>query len=531
MTTFDIIVIIAYLCAMLFLGWYVGRKNDSSEDYFAGSRSMPWYAIGFSVGATFISAGTFIGGPGWAYYDGIVAAMINFAVPLGILFATYVTLPLIYNRKVTTVYEYVNMRFGMKARVLSLVIWIFNSLIFIGSVVYIPCLVMQNFTGISIQVWIPIIVIMSIVYTIAGGIKAVIWSDLIQSCILICGMVVSVITCTSVLGMPVSEALQIGRDAGMMQSYNFSMDLEAMTMFSCGVAGFISWGNYFSFDQGQIQRYITAKNVRTIKKTNVLAIVAIQGIYWVAHILGVLLWVFYQSNPSTLDFANSNNIMIDFVMNYMPTGVRGIIVAAAFAAAMSTVDSILNATAAVIVKDIYEPFISKNTNTPIRTNMIISVLVGLTIIAFVYLYLGEESASILLAAANMAAPTGGLLAGIMICMFFIPKVNENSLLVGCVFSVPTVLLMTNFLPAFYLTTYMVGSLVVVIVGYICSVTVFKDPEAEERAREYTVQGSLASMKGLTDETGCSIEPLKFDKYAVMMIALFVIQCVILALLQ
>ena len=112
----DYSIIIAYIVAVFWIGAKMGRKNQTGDDYFTAGRSLPWYAIGVSIGATFISANTFIGGPGWTYTDGIITAMINFGVPLGLLFATYTILPIIYNSRVTTIFEYYYMRFGSWTR-------------------------------------------------------------------------------------------------------------------------------------------------------------------------------------------------------------------------------------------------------------------------------------------------------------------------------------------------------------------------------------------------------------------------------
>ncbi|WP_428868872.1 sodium:solute symporter family transporter, partial [Clostridium sediminicola] len=140
----------------------------------------------------------------------------------------------------------------------------------------------------------------------------------------------------------------------------------------------------FGFDQGQVQRYLTAKNIKNIKKGGIMSSIAMQLIYWFCMFLGVVLFVFYKTNPSTLDFGNSNLIMTDFLLNYVPTGLLGILLAATFAAAMSSIDSILNSLTAVFTKDIYEPYITKKKDTPLSTTIMFSVIFGVIIVGFVY---------------------------------------------------------------------------------------------------------------------------------------------------
>ncbi len=192
MSYIDTTIIVVYLVAMVILGIYVGKGNESDDDYFAGGRSMPWFAIGFSTAATFMGASTFIGGPGWSYYDGILPAMLNFAVPIGVLYSNYCIHPIFYHHKITTIYEYQYKRFGTKTRIFSSLAWVLSTILALGETVYIPCLAMEAITGIDFDIWIPIIVGMAIFYTVAGGIKAVIWSDLVQCTVLIIGVVISI---------------------------------------------------------------------------------------------------------------------------------------------------------------------------------------------------------------------------------------------------------------------------------------------------------------------------------------------------
>ncbi len=531
MTSIDIIVIVAYLAAMLGLGYYVGRGNKTSEDYFAGSRNMPWYAIGFSVGATFISASTFIGGPGWAYYDGIVAAMINFGVPLGVIYANYFIHPIFYYHKITTIYEYQYKRFGTLTRLFCSGTWILSNIFTVGAVVYIPCLAMEAMTGIDFNVWIPIVVVMSIIYTIAGGIKAVIWSDMIQGIILIVGVIVCLWVGIDELGMPISQLMDTSRDAGLLQSFDYSINLVDLTFWCALLAGAYTWGDYFASDQTQIQRYITAKDARTIKKSNILAIIAIQLIYWAAHFMGVVLHHFYQSNPATLDFENTNNIMIDFMLNYMPLGFRGLLIAAIFAAAMSTLDSKLNSFSAVFVKDVYEPYISKKSNTPNRVNIYVSLAVGVVVTAFVYFYLGETSSSILLVAGNLLAPFAGMSTAIAISCFYFPRINDKAMFWGSIASAAVVFWLNSNMNWFYLWTWVITSLISVGFALVLGYTVFKNDNERDRTYKYTFFGARKELKGVTDESGCSMEPLKLDKYFWIMLGLFAVQVIILWAVQ
>jgi SSS family transporter len=526
--TLDLIIVVIYMIGIMYLGYALGKSNESEEDYFVAGRSLPWYAIGLSVGVTMISANSFIGGPGWGYYDGILAAMVNITVPISILFITYTVLPVLYNAKVTTVYEYINKRLGGKSRILNVVIWLCQSMIFMGGFVYTPSLVLSQLTPISFEMWVPIIVIFAIIYTAMGGIKAVVWTDAIQAVVLLCGLIFAIFYACSSTPMTYGEIMGVAKETGKLISFDMAFDKSSLNVWTVLIGGFSMWVGYFGFDQGQVQRYLTAKNITNIKKGGIMSSVAMQLIYWACMFLGVILFVFYQNNPSTLDFANSNNVMIDFLANYVPTGLLGLLLAATFAAAMSSVDSILNSLTAVFTKDIYEPYISKQENTPLSKTITFSVVFGLLITGFVYLGLGDNTKSILDTIGGLVAPFGALLTGLMFACIFMPRVNDNGAFIGSLIAAIASFATGNVFPAHWLWAYFYGAVYCVIAVYVCSLF-FKDESAEKR--QYTVFGALEAMKGQTDEEGTATAPLVMDKYGWIMLAVFVVQCVFLLIVQ
>lgn len=533
MSILDVGIVLIYLVVILFIGGFVGtkKKTSTSNEYFNGGKSMPWWAIGLSVGMTMISANSFIGGPGWGFQDGLIAAMVNISIPLSIVFCTYLVLPVIYDANVTTVYEYVNMRMGTMTRILNVVFWLIKSLILVGGFVYTPALVLAVVSGISTDIWIPVIVVISIVYTIAGGIKAVIWTDAIQGIVMGLGLVISMFVAAGGLGIPLSSALEISREAGLMQSFSFSFDFSTLNVWCAFIGGFAMWIGYFGFGQEQVQRYITAKNMRAVKKTGIMSTIFMQILYWLCFLLGVVLYVFYQHNPNTLDFANANNIMTDFLVNYVPTGVLGILLAATFAAAMSSIDSVLNSLTAVFAKDIYEPYIARNKETPTCTYRIISAVFGVLIVIFVYLCLGESTASILSTIGSLSAPFGASCAGLMLMCIFMPKITDKAAFCGSLISIFISLGIAKVFPAQWLWKYVYGIVLCILISCICS-KFFKPTEDElERAYRYSYFGSKKRLAGKTDDSGCSLEPGKMDVYGWVMLAVFVIQCVVLVALQ
>ncbi len=531
MTILDGVILVVYMLAILAMGFLVGRGNESGDDYFNGGHSMPWYALGLSVGLTMISANSFIGGPGWGFADGLMGAMVNITVPISICFVTYTILPVIYDAKVTTVYEYVYKRLGTRSRLLNVVAWLAQSLIFVGGFVYTPSLVLQAVTGIDMDIWIPVIMGLAIVYTVAGGIKAVIWTDMVQGIILGVGLICGVAVAIGKLGMPMNEAMEIARNADLLRSFDFAFDVSNLNMWCVVLAGGAQWIGYFGFDQAQVQRYITAKDMRTVKKTGIMSSIAMQLIYWLCFFMGVVLFIFYKSNPSTLDFANANNIMIDFLLNYCPKGLLGLLLAATFAAAMSSIDSTLNSLTAVFTKDIYEPYIAKREGTSLKQSMGFTVVFGVLIVGFVYLYLGDNTTSILATIGALLAPFGALLTGIMLVCCFMPSANDKGTFYGSLISAALSYGVGKLIPnQHYLWAYLYGAIFCMIFTWIFSKFFYNEAEYKEKYY-YTIQGTRERVKGMTDASGCSVEPLKMDMYGWIMIAVLAVQCVVLVIIQ
>ncbi len=533
MATFDWIVLVVYMIIVMGVGTWAGKNNESESDYFQGGRNIPWYAVGISVGMTMLSAGGFIGNPGWAYADGLLIGVVNVIIPICIVFSTLTILPMIYDSGVTTIGEFLQLRFGSKTRMVALIVWLMNSFVLIGGFVYTPSLVLQNVTGVSLNVWVPIIVVLAIIYTVVGGIKAVIWTDVLQGVILLIGVIAGLFLAVNAVDMSLSEVLSVAGEAGHTTTFLFDFKWDNYNIWMAFFAGFICWVSYFGFNQEQIQRYVTARSVRDIKKTGITSSVVMMGIYWLCYILGIVLFVFYQTNEPTLDLANSNNVFVDFILNHMPTGLVGILLAAVFAAAMSSLDSVLNSATAVFTKDIYEKYISKGKEATFKQSMIFTIIIGIIVVIFVYLYLGESSSSIMQTIGSMSAPLQGTLTGIMFSLLFFKSVNDKGCAIGSTIAILISFFIKNNEAAWgihWMWGYVYSAGLGLILSYIISV-MLPNKEESEKAYQYTLQGTIERMKDTKDATGYEIRPLKFDIYAVLTIAVFVVLCAVLAYIQ
>ncbi|MEM9992160.1 MAG: hypothetical protein AAF738_10375, partial [Bacteroidota bacterium] len=178
-------VIITYVIFNLMLGFALGKKVQKSEDYYIGTKSTPWWAIGISVVATYVSAMTFLGAPAWAYTDGLSVIAIHLNYPIVIFIVITYFLPFFYNSKVVSIYDYQEKRFGAKARTVISLAFLITQALGSAAILYGTALVLSFITGFGVIPCILAIVAIALIYTMMGGMEAVIWTDVIQAVILI----------------------------------------------------------------------------------------------------------------------------------------------------------------------------------------------------------------------------------------------------------------------------------------------------------------------------------------------------------
>ncbi|MGB5823117.1 MAG: sodium:solute symporter [Proteocatella sp.] len=527
----DSSIIIVYILGMLFIGYFMGKDNENQEDYFLAGRSMPWLPIALSVAATMISANSFIGGPGWSYTSGIAPFMVNITVPFAIFVALYITVPVMYRLKITSVYEYMEYRLGPISRFLTVLQFFINSLIQVGSMVFIPALILQIITGWSLQVIVPLIVLIAIAYTLLGGIKAVIWTDVIQTIIIWGGLFLVILIVLKDLNMGFFETLGVARDAGKLNALDFKFSLTNTNAFWASlIGGSVMWIRYFCFDQAQIQRILTAKSMKGIKSSYLTSAFIMNIMYFLTLLIGLFLAVYYGGK----EFESSNQVMIGFILEKLPVGVLGLVIAAVFAAAMSSVDSLLNSMTTVFIKDIYEKYFNKNQEeASLKLSMTISAILGVIIIFVVILGFGGTVKSVLDVVGKYISYFSGPAAGAFLLAMFTYRANDRGVATGFIL---------GFIGGFFIATSFglswlwnpaIGCTLTYIIGYIASM-MFTDTKSTKDVRQYTAMGMRAKMieegKPL-EEDGVSVLPFQMDRYAVAALVFFFAQYAFLLMIQ
>lgn len=520
-TMIDALIIVIYLLGMLVLGFVMGKSNKTQEDYFVAKRSLPWLPIGLSIAATMISCNSFVGGPGWGYSHGLLPFMQNVTVPLALFISTTVFVPMLYDLKLTSIYEYIELRLGQKTRMIAVLGFILNSLIQVSSMVFIPSLVLQRFMGVSINTIIPVIVVVAVVYTMAGGIKAVIWTDAIQILIIWGGLIGGMFFLFSRSDMGFFETVRMAGAAGKLNAIDLGWDFSLTNengLWAALVGGLFMWSRYFSFDQAQVQRMFTAKSIRELKRSFVVSGIMMNVLYFLFIFLGALLFIQFGGAA----FENTNDVMIHFIGG-LPVGLVGILLASLFAAAMSSVDSLLNSMSTVFTKDIYEKYICKDQEASLKISMLVSALWGVLIYIITMLAFSGTSKSILAVIGSYISYISGPTCGIFLLAMLTKRANDKGTVCGAVLGFILTLFFGKSAGFTWMWNSAFGAVSTFLIGYACSICL--GGRLPANAERYTVRGHMAYLQaqGRAKEGGTSLMPCRIDRYSVILLAFFALQ--------
>ncbi|WP_187262047.1 sodium:solute symporter [Pontibacter beigongshangensis] len=361
----DLIVIIAYMGGVVLFGCSFYFRRSSPDDYTIGGGKMPSWTVGMSIFATFVSSISFLALPGAAYMSNWNGFVFSLSIPIAAFFAVKFFVPLYRSINSPSAYYYLETRFGPWARVYASVCYLLTQLARMGAIMYLLALPMNALFGWSIPLIIIVTGVCVLLYSMMGGIEAVIWTDAIQGIILIVGA----LACLGVLVFTLPEGpgqlFEIAAANDKFSLGSFGTSLSAPTFWVILVYGlFINLQNY-GIDQNYVQRYMTAKSEKEAVKSTLFGSMLYIPVSLMFFFIGTALFAYYQAQPDLLPEALKAPGMADkvfphFIVHGLPAGVTGLLIASIFAAGMSTVSTSINSSATVILTDYYKRFFNKN---------------------------------------------------------------------------------------------------------------------------------------------------------------------------
>ena len=430
----NIAVFLAYLVGMTGMGVWFARRNRTADDYFRGGGKLPWWAVSLSIYATMFSSITFLSVPAMVYHTD----MRYFSLSFGILLLAPVVvkwyLPFFRRLNLTSAYEYLEVRFNLTCRLFASAAFILFMIARTAIVTYLPAIALSAVVGIDVNWAIVVVVVVTIFYCTLGGVEAVVWSDFVQSIILIGGTIVmfAFLCFGTDGGFPGFVAK--GLEAGKFRTFDFAFDWTQPCFWVVFVGGIVANLASYTSDQCVVQRYMTTRDEKGAAKSILFngALSFVNNI--VFFLLGVALYTFIASHPGFLPEAVKGDAVFPYFIGFgLPPGVSGVLLAAVAAATMSTLSANLNAASSAFTTDFYKRL---RKNVPdaslLKCGKICTVVVGIVGGGFALVLANMDIQSIY----DQFQRFLGVLTGGLGCLFFMgifmKRVDATGATVGLV---------------------------------------------------------------------------------------------------
>lgn len=384
----DIAVIIVYMLAMLWIGFYFSKKNKNSYQFTTAAGKIPGWAIGVSIFATFLSSNTFLGVTGKAYGSNWNSFVFSLSMPLAAWVAVKYFIPFYRHGAEVSAYTHLEKRFGSWARTYAVICFLLTQLARMGSIFFGIALSLQALTGFSMASIMIVMGVCIIIYTVLGGMEAIIWTDVVQGIILTLGALLILFYIIKDMPGGMSAIAEIGTTNDKFSLGSLQPDFTASTFWVILLYGFFINLNNFGMDQNYVQRYHTATSGKKAARSVWLSVYLYVPISMLFFIMGASLFAYYSVQPEMADAVRmqaaieqlggnatseqlstaiskmkasdyGDKVLPHFMVSKMPVGLVGLVIAAILSAAMSTISSCMNASATVFSVDIYKKYFAK----------------------------------------------------------------------------------------------------------------------------------------------------------------------------
>jgi SSS family transporter len=421
LTTLDYVVIAVYLAAVAIFGVMIAGRQTSTDDYFLGNRDLPWWSVCFSIVATETSTLTIIGLPAIAYGGTLTFFQLTIGYLLGRTFVSFVLLPRYYERKLVTTYEFLGLRYGDLMRATASVTFLITRLLADGVRLFasaIPLKVIAISAGFDVSYFEIIFVLgmITVFYTLIGGIRAVVWMDVVQLTVyLFGGLTAAVLLIGEVSADWWDQVLRAGKSTVFELGLDNSLPgvLTRSYILPTAVLG----GAVFSVashgtDQLIVQRLLACRSLRDSQRALIASAIVVMIQFALFLLVGLLLWSYYDgSTMPELGLSRTDEIFPKFLVEGLPPGISGLLLAGIIAAAMSTLSSTVNSLASSSFMDIYRRFArtALDEARSLTASRLLTLLWGAVLIGFASLFEGSDNAVIELGLTIASYTYGGLL--------------------------------------------------------------------------------------------------------------------------
>ena len=495
-TWVDIATFVIYVIGTLAFGMWVGGRQKDLKTYLLAGHQMHWSIIAISVLAALFSGISFLGAPAESFNHNLVYVWVLVAYFIATPITTLVFLPFFFRLNFYTAYEYLEHRFDLRLRRLSSASFIFRVSLWLALALYAPALVISEMMGIPLWISILITGLGTTLYTTVGGMRAVIYTDVMQFGVLLLGIISIFFVALQKIPGGIVSAWQIAEAGGRTQfiDLSFSPDVR-MTLWGALIGGTALNLVQLVTDQVSVQRYLTATNLRECQRALWFKLVLTLPLVSIFYLTGLVLYSFYQTHPEmAATLTSADRLLPNFVGRQIPSPIPGLLVAAILSATMSVVSSGINSlTTATLIDFLY----TKKTvaDNPAEETARVLVARKWTLFYGVVVTLLGLIVSRLGTFIEAAAKIGGLFGGPLLGIFFLGvlsrRANAKGTLIGAVTGFAALIAATFFTSVSFMWYALIGSAVTYFVGEIASL--FFDPP-DHGQKQFTLSGSKETTK-------------------------------------
>jgi SSS family transporter len=483
----DFIIVAVYLIGVVVFGIITSGKQKNTKDYFLGGKEMKWWAVGLSIVASETSTLTFISIPGLAYKSNMMFLQLVFGYFIGRLLVTVIFIPAYYKGEIETAYDYLGKRFGIALRKLTSSVFIITRVLASGVRLFATAIPVHIITGYDYPTSIAIIGIFTLIYTYLGGLKAVVSMDVVQMFIYVGGAVVSMIVIFQYLPGGLDDVIKYStlNGANKFQIFNLSTFTSWGAFFASPytLLGAFLGGTFLTMashgtDQLLVQRLLGCKTKRDSQKALMLdaSVIVLQFAFFL--FLGLCLHAFYQGKPfgelimksTGANLTSSDEIFPKFIVENLPVGVAGLVIAGVLASAMGTLSSAISSLASSTYLDLFK-MTKRGKDLGQKNEMywskVFTLFWGIVLIGGAMLFKDSKNPVVELGLSIASFTYGGLLGTFLLGIFF-KKTNQTDAIIGFIAGILGMVAVIYYTTTAYTWYVIIGVAITLIIANIVS---------------------------------------------------------------
>lgn len=451
----------AFGCSFFF------RSRRGVESFTAADGQLPSWVVGMSIFATFVSSISFLGLPGGSYAGNWNQLVFSLSIPFATWLAAKVFIPLYRSLNSVSAYHYLELKFGYWARAYVAVCYLLTQLARVGSILLLLAIPINTMFGWDIATIIIATGLLTLLYSLVGGIAAVMWTDAVQGIVLIVGAVACAIVLTFSMPEGAGQLFEIASAHDKFSLGSFSLSLREPTFWVVFVYGLLTNMQNYGIDQNYVQRYMTAKSTAEAVKSTMLGSLLYIPVSLVFVYIGTALFSYYTAQPDILpEGVAGDKVFPYFIVHGLPTGVTGLVVAALFAAGMSTISTSINSSATIILTDFYKR-LRRQKSTPRKEMAVLytaSAAVG--VIGIVVGLMMMQIDGILDAWWKLASIFSGGMLGLFLLGVVCHTVKREYAVIAVVVGLAVIAWMSFWAPLHTYLTIVLGTMAIFLTGFV-----------------------------------------------------------------